>query len=45
MRVGVVTAITRSLPFWMLPSAGGITLKITGMWPPSTSVVSAAAPL
>ena len=45
MRVGVVTAMTCSLPFWMLPSAGGITLKITGMWLPSTSVVSAAAPL
>jgi len=28
-----------------LGSAGGITLKITGMWLPSTSVVSAAAPL
>ena len=45
MRVGVVTAITCSLPVWMLPSAGGITLNITGMWLPSTSVVSAAAPL
>ena len=45
VRVGLATAIARSLPAWILPSAGGITPNATGTWPPSRSFITGAVPL